>query len=106
MRDPNANGKDWPPAGWDTPYQRPPYPSTWAHLYGKGRVFYTSMGHREDVWMSPLFQEILFGGIDWALGRVDADNTPNLTQVAPRAGELPPVSGPVAGLPKNSPAKK
>lgn len=99
MRDPNANGKDWPPAGWDTPYKRPPYPSTWVHPYGKGRVFYTSMGHREDVWMNPLFQDILFGGIQWALGRIDVDITPNLKQVAPGAYQLPPVSGPVPGLP-------
>jgi type 1 glutamine amidotransferase len=99
MRDPNANGNDWPPKGWDTPYKRPPYPNTWARLEGKGRVFYTGMGHREDTWLDPLFQEMLFGGIDWALGRVDADVTPNLAKVAPHASELPPVSGPVAGLP-------
>ena len=34
----------------DSLYQRPPYPATWARMCGKGRVFYTSMGHREDVW--------------------------------------------------------
>jgi type 1 glutamine amidotransferase len=99
MRDPNANGKDWPPTGWDTPYKRPPYPSTWARLHGKGRVFFTAMGHREDTWLDPRFQEMLLGGIDWALGRVDASVTPNLAQVAPGASELPPVSGPVAGMP-------
>lgn len=99
MRDPNANGKDWPPAGWDTPYQRPPYPSTWARLHGKGRVFYTAMGHREDTWLDPLFQEMLLGGIDWALGRIEADVTPNLARAAPGAAELPPPSGPVGGLP-------
>jgi uncharacterized protein len=101
MRDPNANGKDWPPEGWDTPYKRPPYPSTWARMHGSGRVFYTSIGHREDTWLNPIFQEILLGGIDWALGRVDADVTPNLARVAPKANELPPVSGPVGGLPKS-----
>jgi type 1 glutamine amidotransferase len=101
MRDPNANGKDWPPAGFDTPYQRPPYPSTWARMDGKGRVFYTSMGHREDTWTNPVFQKILFGGIAWAVRNIDADITPNLKQVAPGAYELPPVSGPVSGLPKN-----
>ena len=31
------------------PYQRPPYPATWARMQGKGRVFYTSMGHNE-IW--------------------------------------------------------
>jgi uncharacterized protein len=100
MRDPHANGKDWPPAGWDTPYQRPPYPNTWARLHGQGRVFVTALGHREDVWLNPAFQEMLMGGINWALRRVDADMTPNLARVAPGANELPPVSGPVGGLPK------
>ncbi len=72
------------------PYQRPPYPATWARMHGKGRVFYTSMGHRDDVWTNPLFQEILFGGIAWAVRNVDADVTPNIEKVAPRCMELPP----------------
>jgi type 1 glutamine amidotransferase len=73
------------------PYQRPDYPSTWARMHERGRVFYTAMGHREDVWTNPLFQEILFGGIAWAVRNVDADVTPNLKKVAPRCDELPPV---------------
>lgn len=72
------------------PYQRPPYPATWARMHGQGRVFYTSMGHREDVWDNPLFQEILFGGIGWAVGNENADVTPNLNQAAPGAGTNPP----------------
>jgi hypothetical protein len=48
------------------------------------------MGHREDVWTNPLFQEILFGGIAWAVRNVDADVTPNIDGVAPNCGELPP----------------
>lgn len=72
------------------PYQRPAYPSTWARLHGKGRVFYTAMGHREDVWTNPLFQEILFGGIAWAVRNVDADVRPNISKVTPHCAELPP----------------
>jgi type 1 glutamine amidotransferase len=86
-------------------YQRPPYPSTWARLQGKGRVFYTSMGHREDVWSNPLFQSLLMGGLDWALHRVDADITPNLTQVTPQAGVLPPYVEP-RPAPKSPPPAK
>ena len=71
-------------------YHRAPYPATWARLHGKGRVFYTSMGHREDVWTNPLFQRILLGGISWALRRVDADVTPNLESAAPGHREIPP----------------
>jgi hypothetical protein len=71
-------------------YDRPNYPSTWAHLYGKGRVFYTSMGHREDVWTNPVFQRALIGGINWAVGNVDAEVTPNLEKAAPGANTLAP----------------
>lgn len=28
-------------------YDRRPLPATWARMYGKGRVFYISLGHRE-----------------------------------------------------------
>ena len=69
-------------------YQRPPFPATWARLHGKGRVFYTSMGHREDVWTNELFQKIVLGGVAWALGNVDADIPPNLEQATPKATQL------------------
>jgi len=72
-------------------YKRPPYPETWAHMYGKGRVFYTSMGHRDDIWTNNApFLEVLTGGINWALHKVDADVTPNINQVTPNANVLPP----------------
>ena len=72
-------------------YQRPPYPGTWARMHGQGRVFYTSMGHREDVWTNEeFFQPLLLGGLDWALRRVDADVTPNIAKVTPGAHVMPP----------------
>ena len=71
-------------------YDRPNYPSTWAHLYGKGRVFYTNMGHRDDIWTNPVFQEVLIGGLNWSVGNVEADITPNLEKAAPQANTLPP----------------
>ncbi len=79
-------------------YQRPAYPATWARTHEKGRVFYTSMGHREDVWTNPIFQDILCGGIAWALGDLKADVTPNFSIVAPHALENPPF--PPAEAPK------
>jgi len=71
-------------------YDRPNYPSTWARAYGSGRVFYTSMGHRDDIWTNPVFQSVLTGGINWAVGNVKADVTPNLDKAAPEANVLPP----------------
>jgi type 1 glutamine amidotransferase len=74
----------------DKCYERPPYPATWIRNYGKGRVFYTSMGHREDVWTSPQFQSLVIGGILWALDDADASTAPNIHRVTPQANDLPP----------------
>ena len=55
---------------------------SWCKKYGKGKVFYTSLGHREDIVdadpdlkdrknpieTSKLYQAHLLGGIEWALG--------------------------------------
>jgi uncharacterized protein len=66
-------------------YRCPPYPNTWAKMHGKGRVFYTAMGHRPDIWTNAVFQEIVLGGLAWALGDVECDITPNFRQVTPDA---------------------
>jgi type 1 glutamine amidotransferase len=70
-------------------YERPNYPQTWARKHGKGRVFYTSMGHREDVWQNPNYQALLLGAMGWATGRVDANVEPNVTKVTPHFNQLP-----------------
>ncbi len=74
--------KDWQ-------YHRAPFPATWARMHDKGRVFYTSMGHREDVWANPLFQDMLLGALSWTCGEVDANVTPNIERVTPKANVLP-----------------
>ncbi len=68
------------------------FPVSWCRMYGKGRVFYTSLGHREDIWdtdpaipgrinppeVARKFQDFLTGGIEWALGLQPGDATPQL----------------------------
>jgi type 1 glutamine amidotransferase len=44
-------------------------PLSWWRDYGRGRVFYTALGHREDVWQSPWFQQHLTGALAWAVAR-------------------------------------
>ena len=59
------------------------YPIAWSKEYGQGKVFYTSLGHREDMWddetdpgfkrinskeVSKAYQQHILGGIKWALG--------------------------------------
>ncbi len=88
------------------PYQRPPYPATWARAHGKGRVFYSSMGHRQQTWTNPAFQEILLGGLAWTAGQIDANVTPNIEKVTPDCWKLPPLSAPVASDPEKYNAAK
>jgi type 1 glutamine amidotransferase len=80
-------------------YQRPDYPLAWARTYGKGRVAFNAMGHREDVWDSAAFQSMLTGMLKWAGGVVNADVTPNLEQAAPGHATIQP-------QPPPEPAKK
>lgn len=64
---------------------------SWCRNAGKGRVFYTSLGHREDLWsadpalkdrknsveISKQYQAHLLGGISWALGLAKGSADPN-----------------------------
>jgi uncharacterized protein len=72
------------------PYQRAPYPMTWARMEGKGRVFYTAMGDRPENWSSPFFLNVLGGGIRWAIGNAKASLDENLMQATPGYAEIPP----------------
>lgn len=41
---------------------------TWTRNEGRGRVFYTALGHEEGVWRDARFQQHLAAGIRWAMG--------------------------------------
>jgi len=48
------------------------YPQSWYQDFGEGRSFYTSLGHRDDIWSNdPVFRAHVTGGIRWALGLED-----------------------------------
>lgn len=64
------------------------YPISWARTYGNGRVWYTSLGHREDVWESSDYQKHILGGIRWALSLESGDATPQSLKVQLPATEL------------------
>ena len=70
-------------------YQRPPYPNTWTRMYGHGRVFYTAIGHREDVWTNPVYQGLLTGAMAWVVRDVNAHVPPDLPRVTPQANDIP-----------------
>lgn len=69
------------------------FPVSWVRTPGKGKVFYTSLGHREDLWSadpelkgrinpvetSKQYQAHILGGIKWALGLAEGSAEPNPT---------------------------
>jgi type 1 glutamine amidotransferase len=70
------------PASTDKPwtgYKRPDrvYPVAWIREYGKGRVFYNSMGHMNETFMKPEIVGHFLAGMQYILGDVDANATPN-----------------------------
>ena len=44
-------------------------PYTWVRRQGKGRVYYTALGHDERAWKHPAFHRLIEQGILWAAGR-------------------------------------
>ncbi len=52
------------------------FPLAWAKTYGKGRVFYSSLGHAAETWDNRDVAQMYFEAIKWALGLTDGDATP------------------------------
>jgi type 1 glutamine amidotransferase len=79
------------------------FPVSWCKNYGEGRVFYTSLGHREDIWdadpnipnrknsaeISKAYEAHVLGGIEWALGLKPDAGAPK----APAQNAVPIVGG-------------
>ena len=74
------------------PYQRAPYPATWARMHGKGRVFFTAIGDRAENWSNTFFLNLLGGGMRWSIGEARASVDNNLAQATPGYAEIPPKS--------------
>lgn len=43
------------------------HPIAWSHCVGKGRAFYSAMGHRAEAYAEPEYQAMLLGAIRWGL---------------------------------------
>jgi len=53
-------------------------PVIWVQNYGRGRVFYTGLGHGKEAWQNPAFKQLMITGIRWAAHRkapADGDRT-------------------------------
>ncbi len=53
------------------------YAIAWIRNYGKGRVFYSSLGHREEIYWNPTLLRFYLDGIQFAMGDMEADARPS-----------------------------
>jgi type 1 glutamine amidotransferase len=52
-----------------SPEDQQEYPVVWAHDFGGARVFGTTLGHGNETWADPVFQDLLRRGFRWAVNR-------------------------------------
>jgi uncharacterized protein len=43
----------------------------WSKMYGKGRVFYSTLGHTQEAWGDPDIRKMYFEAIKWVLGMTE-----------------------------------
>jgi len=55
----------------------------WVRNFGRGRVFYTALGHVDDTWRDARFQMMLGNAIQWLAGDLPGDATPRSGTNAP-----------------------
>lgn len=53
---------------WKLKFEGDRYPLAWCHTVGKGRSFYTALGHDKEAYADPAFRQHLEGGILWSIG--------------------------------------
>jgi type 1 glutamine amidotransferase len=51
------------------------FPVAWSKFYGKGRVFYSTLGHTEESWEDPDIRKMYFEAIKWSLGMTEGSAT-------------------------------
>ncbi|MFP6614643.1 MAG: ThuA domain-containing protein [Pirellulales bacterium] len=52
------------------------FPISWVGIYGGGRTFYCSLGHRNEIYFNPVVLQHYLAGFQYALGDLDADAKP------------------------------
>jgi type 1 glutamine amidotransferase len=60
------------------------FPVAWSKMYGKGRVFYSTLGHTEEAWEDPDIKKMYFEAIKWSLGMTEGSTTSHAKPAAAR----------------------
>jgi uncharacterized protein len=58
----------------------------WDKMHGKGRVFYSTLGHTEEAWSDPDIRTMYFEAIKWVLGMTEGSTASHPRREAPAEG--------------------
>ena len=59
-------------------------------MYGKGRVFYSTLGHTQEAWNDPDIRKMYFEAIKWVLGMTEGSTASHPRPVAASEGVSAP----------------
>ncbi len=82
------------------------YAVSWVQSWGKGRIFYCSLGHRDEIFWNPKVLKFYLAGIQFALGDLKADTTPSARlRPAPKPALVPASARKQAAAPALEPVR-
>ncbi len=86
----DANGTDMKKDDGDKDGQpdRSFYPIAWLSTHGKGKTFYCSLGHNDEIYWNPVVVQHYLAGIQYALGELPADATPKAVAMLLNNGRI------------------
>lgn len=59
----------------------------WSKMYGKGRVFYSTLGHTDESWTDPDITKMYFEAIKWVLGMTEGSTVSHARPAAPTGAD-------------------
>ncbi len=65
-------------------YNIPNYPIIWVNKVGNGKVYFSALGHREEVWADPIFQRSIVDAAQWLTEEGSYGTEPNYDKVVPK----------------------
>ena len=74
----DASKLDYAAGGTRVHRQDHDFAGAWDKMYGKGRVFYSTLGHTEESWDDPDIKKMYFEAVKWVLGMTDGSTASHL----------------------------
>lgn len=65
-------------------YNIPNYPIIWVNAFGKGKVYFSALGHRDEIWQNSVFLSSVVDAGKWLMTEGLEGTEPNFDKVVPK----------------------